>query len=416
LSTSFRYLTSSEDTTFHDGYIMIDSQPRIKTLWKSIIDDYEPFIFGIALFLASGPYFLWHIDMPAYPILICFILLIRNLSNRYSNFVFFFVFIVIYSYVGIRLDPAFFKLVLTVGISLLFLTKDSFIYRCFDNFKYIYSVALIPSIIMYILVNGIEINLSFNLFEPLNHLKTFKYHQYPFLVQTPKVLEILPRFHAYFDEPGVVGTFSGIFLIASTNKLKSWINIPIIISGVLSFSLVFYLIIFVFAGYNIIVSKLKNKLPLFFIVSLGIPFLIYNMTVKSYIYSRLFGASISNAIKRTSSSYALWYEDFSSTAGYYFGLGNRSSLIHNLGGSVYKDIIVDYGVIFFTIYLVSLALYAVEKINLRRELILYFFIMVIILYQRPYITSLPYMFMLISPVLYIKEESKAKNELHNTAF
>lgn len=46
-----------------------------------------------------------------------------------------------------------------------------------------------------------------------------------------------------YDEPGVVGTIAGAILMTRQFNFKKWINIPIFIAGILSFSLFFYVIL-----------------------------------------------------------------------------------------------------------------------------------------------------------------------------
>jgi len=381
----------------------------LKRIFKNVKSDFEPFLFGVAIFLITGPYFMWHLDIFSLPALVAFVLLIRHISKRSSNTIYFLIFIMLYFYVVVRSDYVFFKLILTLGISLLFLVDDKFLSKSFMHYKYIYSITIIPSIIVYLAVNVAGINLSYSIIEPINSLKGYYYQQYMFMVQPPKLIEILPRFHGYYDEPGVVGTFSGVLLVADRFNLKKYINIPIVVSGILSFSLAFYIILFALLGYLFVVSRVRYKgLIITATIILTAGFL-SSESFNTYVYNRINRANQGISIKRTSESFDNWYKEFSNSPEYYLGLGGRSNIQFNEGGSVYKDIIINYGVLFFFLYIIALTLYSYNKLDNKVSMGLFVLISVLILYQRPYITSLAYMFLLISPVVYLRDSSRQYN-------
>lgn len=103
-----------------------------------------------------------------------------------------------------------------------------------------FSITLAFSIIQFILVQILGISMPAKSIQPLNKAKQASYLAYTFYVTTNQWgADILPRFFGYYDEPGVVGTLSGLILMTRKFNLKKLINIPIFIGGLLSFSLFF---------------------------------------------------------------------------------------------------------------------------------------------------------------------------------
>lgn len=94
--------------------------------------------------------------------------------------------------------------------------------------------------------------MPYRVINALNTLKSYDYMAYAFFVMPSKTFDILPRFFGMYDEPGVVGTIAGAILMTRQFNFKKWINIPIFIAGILSFSLFFYVI---FAIYVILFAK-----------------------------------------------------------------------------------------------------------------------------------------------------------------
>jgi hypothetical protein len=216
---------------------------------------------------------------------------------------------------------------------------------------------------------------------------------------------LLKRFCAYYDEPGVVGTISGILFLCNGFNFKKICNIPIFIGGILSFSLAFYLVLII---YGIFFLPLKYKL--FFTSVFIILLFVFNQNqvvqlVNNYIFSRM---QIKNGEwvgdNRTISSFDNWYNNFKKTDDFYWGIGREKSLIVNLGGASYKDLIVSYGVVFFIIYCLAFFFMAYGRFGLRKELYIFLFLFLAIIYQRPFITNYFYVFLLYIPIISLPEK------------
>ena len=208
----------------------------------------------------------------------------------------------------------------------------------------------------------------------------------------------LLRFCAYFQEPGVVGTISAVILIANRFKLKPLHLSVLIFSGIASFSFAFFTIVFLY------VCLCSNSFKFIIGSALVIGVLVYFFYdwLETLILNRLVfedGALVSN---RDHGDYATWYASFRKTNAYYWGLGGGTAFFYNFGGASYKDIIVDYGIIFFVLYVLSFSIYAKTVVKQFSSWVAYILILFVVLYQRPFIVLPTYLFLIYAPILSLK--------------
>ena len=205
----------------------------------------ELWIFAICLVLSIPPYFLWQLSSP-YFVIGCLLIAAKHakLSDRTANDMFFmFLLTGIYFFYGFLNSTSLQGTLYVCLIPILFYADRKFLTDAFEKFVYVFSITLAFSIIQFILVQILGISMPAKSIQPLNKAKQASYLAYTFYVTTNQWgADILPRFFGYYDEPGVVGTLSGLILMTRKFNLKKLINIPIFIGGLLSFSLFFYVI------------------------------------------------------------------------------------------------------------------------------------------------------------------------------
>lgn len=376
---------------------------------KSNLYDLEAFLFAFCLFLLAPPFYLWNTISPLFFIAICSYLALKNSKvKNINNIGVFIAFILIYVYFAIRNDFNIFGLLTFMGICTLSITSGAFLKKVLYLFIYIFSITLIPSIIVFILVYFFGLNIHFSTIEPLNLLRENEYFRYPFLVQENIYVNmVLPRFYGYYDEPGVIGTVSCVLLLCQGFNLKKWINIPIFIAGLLSFSFVFIITTLV---YGFIFVKTKYKI-LISAVTIGIVLSFSgNEVLDTYVFNRFVLENGKFAgDKRVADDFETNYKKFSKTTDYYFGLGQKVSLDLNYGGATYKDLIVSYGIVAFIIFITLFILLAYTQFQFRKELFLYLFILFLVLYQRPFIGSFLYLFLLFAPLSFLNKTTTNEN-------
>lgn len=242
----------------------------------------------------------------------------------------------------------------------------------FNNFALIFAISLVPAIIIWFLTNsGIQLPYQYLATEHVGKAANGIYYQkyfgaaslsYPYFV--------FQRLSGMFDEPGVVGTFAALFLAGDEFRLKGRLrNIIILIGGILSLSMAFYILIII-----TLAIKSFNKGFLKFSIVLILIILSYNVIVTietdNYIISEIFqkrfkivGISLAGD-NRASQSFNYEFDEFmkSDFLRILFGYGKGASQNNPrmFGSSTYKMLIYDFGVIGFVMLLVWI-IYATKK-------------------------------------------------------
>jgi hypothetical protein len=288
----------------------------------------------------------------------------------------------------------------------IFLLEDEFVADVFKTYVFIFSISLIPSILSYVCVMILGIPLPNVRINSLNPDKVGDYFQYPFLVVYQQGGITMPNFFGYYDEPGVIGTISAILLIVRKFNLKEKINIPIFIAGLLSISFYFLLL---FAIYILIFAKLKFKLvvaviAIFFVTQYISNPLLYDLVFKRFELTSDGGFAGDNRI--SDKYFETWYRSYKQSSSYLFGLGRDMHLKYNPGGSSYVDIIIDRGILFFSVYVISFLLLGIKKLQLSKGLVVYAIVLLSLLYQRPFIENVFYVFLLFAPISALDVQQK----------
>ncbi len=369
------------------------------------ISNTEAWIFALCIFMLTPPFFLWQ---EGYFRILC-LTIIAYLSIKHSvsilsiegkiGYILLLISVLFLVSGGFE-EINFFGLLAGLFISMIFVVKGSFLSKAFKVYIVIYSITIIPSIAMHIIVNIMGVNLDYTLIEPLNTLKFYNYKHY-FVLVTPNLytLESL-RFCAYYDEPGVVGTTSAIILFSNGYNPKSKLNIPVFIAGLLSLSLFFYIATLI---YLVVFLRFKFRIPAIIIIAGLYLALSQNQVISTLIFERMkIEDGTIKGDNRTSSQFDSWYDNnFKNSTDYYFGLGRGANLKYNLGGASYKDLIVNYGLIPMTIYLGLLVLLAFKVVGFNKHFFIYTILLFITIYQRAFTGDVYATFIIYASIFYI---------------
>ena len=266
-------------------------------------------------------------------------------------------------------------------------------------------VCSLPSILYYILF-VLNINVPYTVLSSLSEGKTnlgIFYRHYPFgLIITGYTL---PRPSGLFDEPGYMGTFAGILYAAimenKDTSLKKW-KICLIVIGVFSFSLAFYILLI--ARLLIYASEKGFKktiilLPLLLIafgVFLNVDF--HNEQIQ-LIQERLrISDNRLSGDNRTTKSFDIEYESFlhedMTTVLRGNGLDAHMQNSRMVGSSSYKILIYNYGIIGSVLLLLLLYL-IVNSSGFSKSNLAYWIIYLLSMYQRPGVFTVLYMGILV---------------------
>ena len=151
------------------------------------------------------------------------------------------------------------------------------------NWVYLYCVTLVPAVIIHILKFGLSIDF------PVNTVTNFmgkSYDTHFFIYYYYKFNYI--RFCGLYDEPGVIGTFSYLFLIFMDNHLSRFQKFVLWITGLFSLSFFFILSIPLIILLHLIKRKQYFKLA--------------SLTFLGIIFASIAPTIVESALKSTNSS------------------------------------------------------------------------------------------------------------------
>lgn len=370
------------------------------------------FIVAVIIFLMTPPMFMWDLLKASYiyRLFLSFILLFTifphlNIKQKHSQYSIVLYIISIAFY--ITGDFSFFPLLVTCILTLIYFLDQLYVKKIFNAYVFLISLILIPSIIQFVLVLC-GFDFPYVILEPYIEEKDYVYRSYTFFT-VAEVFTIFPRFMAYFDEPGVLGSICAIVLYIRKYNLRDIINIPILISGILSFSLYFYIATFVFiflyiSGTKKIIVSVCLIFALIFLSNLD------NDILNRYIFERIEydeteGIAGNN---RTVGNFDNWFKQYSKSGDAIFGYGRGSKQLYNPGGASYKDRIVEYGFLGFGIYLLMMILmgYSVYRKHFKTFL-LFLFLYLSMLWQRPFIIDFAYMILFLF-ITFVLEDNTTK--------
>lgn len=306
-------------------------------------------------------------------------------------------------------------------IAFFLLLTDDIQSGTFQKARKLFIICLIPGLIIYLLLS-IGFELPYRMLDPLNPLKSSVYELYFGFVRNSGS----SRFAAVFDEPGMMGTFCAMFLaVDGFRAKKKFGNIILLISGILSISLAFFILLVIglalrsFRGgmyrKSMVIIVIGIAVLLFFNVEISIPWL-------SSIQERLLSESWDN---RTSQWYfrefnTLWSSGWN-TILFGKGLWAAERLPYMSGSSSWLNLVYDFGIIGFTFIMLCILLPVISIYYQKNKHGIFLFLACFVasIYQRPIVISPEYMILLFAGCGYLAvrgkkngaDFSKAKKEL-----
>lgn len=275
--------------------------------------------------------------------------------------------------------------------------------KCFNIYYNIIVFSLIAPIIIYILVHiGINVpHIEIMADESIKSSAGYSYIIYPFASQWSRygITYYTLRLCGIYNEPGLLGTIVALLLVQQEFRLKNnWKNCVLLIGGVLSFSLGFYMVT---AIYLIIrnIAKLNGK-RMFILIGIVVLYFVFisvdfsNPDIANFQSRLLLTANGLSGDTRTNPLYDIefmsWmHSDFLHIL-FGYGHGELEAILQlgNIDGCSYKTLFYDYGVIGVTIQFIWIfSLLYIEKrgvgIKNYKEIFVFFAVYVINMYQRP---------------------------------
>lgn len=240
--------------------------------------------------------------------------------------------------------------------------------------------------------------------EPINTLKNYNYTAYPFLLVSNSISSAL-RFHAVFDEPGFIGTYAIILLCIEQFNLKKWQNIILLLSGLLSLSLFFYLMCLLYLIIFVISKgkKLFFRLIIILVAVCGI-FAVNNKN-NTVLYEAIgqrmqFDTQENKFVgdNRAHDDLLSYYRSIKGTKQFWLGVArDNPNLIRDYSGSAgYRNAILNYGLLGCLLYLLFFFVFARHSMGNTLQFLVFYLFFVLTLYQRPGVFNIVFVFLFSS--------------------
>lgn len=390
---------------------------------KISLNEVFSFIIAVNAFVFLRPYFVWETFLGGsltwlrnFAPLLSYILIFayfifkcieRSLNKRkmmFSSLFFVIDFILILSGGGFGLS--FGNICFHFFVVIFILYDDVLLKKVFFYFSWIFALSLVPGIIMYI-IKIVGLDFPHDTLSSWEEIKVYNQswydHYFLCVFRMEKWGRKLLYLNGMFDEQGLIGTFCALFLIADRLELKKNIrNCILFIGGILSMSLAFYLLIFI---YYILNSKISINKKIIIFISMFIAFITANIFFRdSLFYSEFVSRFLGNPGSRYDSAFDLFYDStmtFNSITTWFghgkdsFGLLNSSLGTNLMNVSSYKILIYDYGYIGFTLIIIFFV-YGSYLYTRNFKDCLFSLMFTISIYQRPYVLTFAYMVLFIT--------------------
>ncbi|MDC6158985.1 transcriptional regulator [Bacillus albus] len=270
--------------------------------------------------------------------------------------------------------------------------------KIYDNFIKVISISLLPAVVIAILLfMGIELNWS----ELLSTSWTKPYYRNYFNLSIYTAYGgvsqqyffpwggSIDRICGMFDEPGVVGTVSGLILVSRNFSMNRIYEKIILLAGILSFSFAFYLIV---------VGFLLIKKPRIGITIVACLIILYQIVPQdSYVYSKIlyrFEITDKGLIgnNRTNEGFDRLYSDFIQNDNVWWGIKEKEFLnraqYYGSEALSWKTFVVINGAVLFILHTLYFIGYGAMLRD--RRVWMFCFVYFFSIYQRPYDFSLGY--------------------------
>lgn len=378
----------------------------MKLLKKIKVDSW--FFLAFLLFIISNPGYIWHTHILAIAVFIFFGVLYIKKEIKAPSLSLGLLFLLIYSYFILSTDASVIGMIVMAPVVLLFFLDKKALCGLIDSYSLLLALLLVPSILQFVLVNYFDISFPYYTISPYDTGgRDFDYRLYWFFVQDDRTTLFIPRFYSYFDEPGVLGTLATIILYTRKYNLREKENLIIFIGGLLTLSFFFIIMSLVYLA--LFTEKKKYGFIGLIVVLLAYLYLQTNPLFEGFLNRFTIEDGRIAGDHRVSEDFNYWYyHSFISSPDFWFGAGDGTAAIRDEGGSSYAHIIVDYGVVFFVIYIATLILYAIRKIGPNKYFFIWLLPFVGCMYQRPFILHIEYVFFWLAPIYYLSCTMKQK--------
>ena len=272
-----------------------------------------------------------------------------------------------------------------ITLSLFLLLPDNMKKRIFDFFYRMFLAVAVVSVLVWLCYFlGINIGFQRELYYSQRDVG-WTYYYYRWFIFAIFNSQTIFRLCGVFNEPGALGTLCGLLFVCGGKKAKRWEKIVLLVTGTLTFSLAFFLIVFAYEAIKICLKNPRSIIfvALFVALFLAIPHIdfhneLLNQTAARFTITES-GLSGDNRVSKT---FEAQYNDFLHSSDVWLGKGAG----YDLGGanSSWKShYVVPYGIV-GTVALLGMWFVAAWQYGEgNKEKLIYIFLFFVSLYQRP---------------------------------
>lgn len=342
------------------------------------------------LYLSLFPYFIWRIEplslwFISIPLLSIFVYHVEK-YNRDDAYIPFMCICVLGAFCG---GSNILGVIMMASSAIVFVVNKPFMIRVYKRYRFIFVSLISLSLIVFLLVSfGVGLPYHYSPPPPRNTID-YGYYIFPFYA-CPSVDDWrylgLNRFNGLFDEPGVVGTISFVLLFIDKFNLKRVGNLVLFVSGVLSFSLFFYIASFLYFCYFVFFERtnIKTKLVSSLLIILCVFQFVKTELYGGYIGDRLLWDKASNTIvgdDRSGQDMKNYMNTIRGTTAYFWGAPDVVARFQS-DASLEKQVL-QHGFITVVIFFIFFAAYSLRYLRFSKEWVLFYLFFCAILYNRP---------------------------------
>lgn len=304
------------------------------------------------------------------------------------------------------------------------LMKDDERARIFRIFIIIFAITLIPGMIVSCF-NLLNISLPSTILQSAESIKVqsnLQYRQtfFSVILENPWWGAGYRKLCGIYDEPGRVGTIAGMLLPAlplkSKLKLDKGISYSIILGGLMSLSLAFYVLLALFIFIKLLERKkmtMKKWLIwlMFLCGTMGIfyVFATTNEYFQNQIIRRFTLQTIITDNNRVSDAFESIYRPFLSSPDVWLGVGNGNTVIKTVDAAGYQIIVYTFGIVGFSLICLWVCFMGITFSKKNRNALLMFVFFMLSFYQRGWIFPFYHILILCGGISFIKEMAVSSN-------
>lgn len=295
-----------------------------------------------------------------------------------------------------------------LGFATIFLCSVEFWKKVVDCFIKILALLLVVALVEHIMVCFMDIQLvsPYQSECPINPDRD--YSVYLFNAYLNNSFELLRRFYAFYDEPGVLGNIMMVLLYIQRFNIKKWYNIVFLVSGILSFSLTFYIAV---AVYFVLFGSVKSKVVFGVLVIVGVYYFYNNEFVYDMVFGRFeFEDGQMAGYNRENADFDYWISSKQWTEYFFWGYQPRYAVAY---AASWKWAFALWGILPSLFYLFTIIYPRAKTLKSKKDLLAGLVLLTIIWIQRPFVYQFLYVFLIVIPFIYYNIPSRS-DTLHKT--